>query len=261
MQSSAHEIGHPTAATYAKIASILAIITAIEFGIFYVPDYAPGLKSTIIPAFVLLSAVKFALVGMFYMHLKFDHRLFSGFFVGGLLLATTVILALMALFAIVSGERIVVAVPEETDTVGHDTDTTTDTTTGTGTTTDAAMAAPTHEIGSASSDEFVFTTDTMTAAAGAEVTVRFTNNAVTQQHNWVLVNDGTKDDVSQRGSSYPDNGWLEPGDSDVIAFTPLLDTETVGSVGFVAPSAGTYQFVCTFPAHNVTMFGAFEVTG
>ncbi len=257
MQSSAHEAGHPTPATYAKIASILAIITAIEFGIFYVPDYAPGLKSTIIPAFVLLSAVKFALVGMFYMHLKFDHRLFSGFFVGGLLLATTVILALMALFAIVSGERIVVAVPEETTTVGHDADTTTDTTTGT--TTDAAMAAPTHEIGSASSDEFVFTTDSMTAAAGAEVTVRFTNNAVTQQHNWVLVQDGTKDDVATAGLVDPVN-WIGPDDPNVIASVNLISPGESAQVTFTAPEAGTYQFVCTFPGHNATMFGTFEVT-
>ena len=258
MQSSAHESGHPTPATYAKIASILAIITAIEFGIFYVPDYAPGLKSTIVPAFVILSAVKFALVGMFYMHLKFDSRLFSWFFVGGLLLATTVIIALLALFSIVSGERIVVAVPEDTTVDAHDT--ATDTTTGTDATTDAgSMAAPTHEIGSASSDEFVFTTDSMTAAAGSEVTVRFANNAVTQQHNWVLVQDGTKDDVATAGLVDPVN-WVGPDDPNVIASVNLISPGESAQVTFTAPDAGTYQFVCTFPGHNATMFGTFEVT-
>ena len=110
-------------------------------------------------------------------------------------------------------------------------------------------------------DALEFDGASFTVAAGNRVELTLDNNSALNQHNWVLVNDGTKDDVSQRGSSYPDNGWLDPGDPDVIAFTPLLDTETVGSVGFVAPSAGTYQFVCTFPAHNVTMFGAFEVTG
>ena len=115
-------------------------------------------------------------------------------------------------------------------------------------------------IGSAG-DALEFDGDSLTVAAGDRVQLTLDNNSTLNQHNWVLVTDGTKDEVSQRGSSYPDNGWLEPGDPDVIAFTPLLDTETVGSVGFVAPSAGTYQFVCTFPAHNVTMFGAFEVTG
>ena len=45
----------------------------------------------------LLSAVKFALVAMFYMHLKQDHRLFSGVFVFPLIIATVIILALIAL--------------------------------------------------------------------------------------------------------------------------------------------------------------------
>ena len=256
MQSSAHASGHPTPATYAKIASILAVITAIEFGIFYVPDYAPGLKSVIVPAFILLSAVKFALVGMFYMHLKFDSRLFSGFFVGGLLLATTVIIALMALFAIVSGERIIVAAPDDTTV---DADTTTDTTTGADTT-DTPMAAPTHEIGSASSDEFVFTADTMTAAAGAEVTVKFTNNAVTQQHNWVLVQDGTKDDVATGGLAFSTENWINPDDPNVIASVNLISPGESAQITFTAPEAGTYQFVCTYPGHNPTMHGTFEVT-
>ena len=46
---------------------------------------------------VLLSGAKFALVVMFYMHLKYDARLFSGLFVGGLALAISVSFALMAL--------------------------------------------------------------------------------------------------------------------------------------------------------------------
>ena len=264
MQSSAHQSGHPTPLTYAKIASILAIITAIEFGIFYVPDYAPGLKSTIVPAFVILSAVKFALVAMFYMHLKFDERLFSGFFVGGLLLATTVILALLALFAIVSGDRIVVAVPEETavDAHGADSTTTTDTTTTTDAGTDTQMTLSadfTHEIGSAASDDLTFDQDSLSASAGQEITLRFNNNAVTQQHNWVLVQSGTKDEVAAAGLVDPVN-WLDPNDPNVIASVQLLNPGEAGEVTFTAPAAGNYEFVCTFPGHNLTMFGTFEVT-
>ena len=88
------ERAHPTPITYVKIAAALVTITAVEVGIFYVES----LESIIIPAFLVLSAVKFALVIMFYMHLRFDSRLFSGFFMGGLLLAVAVIVALMALF-------------------------------------------------------------------------------------------------------------------------------------------------------------------
>jgi cytochrome c oxidase subunit 4 len=95
MESSTHirEAAHPTPSTYVKIAALLGAITAFEVGIFYIE----AMKAALIPIFIVLSAVKFILVAMFYMHLKFDERIFSWLFVGGLLLATFVILALMSL--------------------------------------------------------------------------------------------------------------------------------------------------------------------
>ncbi|MCH7745566.1 MAG: cytochrome C oxidase subunit IV family protein [Chloroflexi bacterium] len=86
--------GHPTPATYFKVAMILSAITAAEVGIFY----ATWLGHGIIPVLAIMSIAKFAIVGMFYMHLKYDHRLFTGLFVTGLLLATAVIFALLSLF-------------------------------------------------------------------------------------------------------------------------------------------------------------------
>ncbi len=113
----------------------------------------------------------------------------------------------------------------------------------------------------AAGDSLEFDTSSLTVGTGSRVTLTFDNNSVLNQHNWVLVNDGTKDEVSQRGSSRQGTGYLEPNDPDVIAFTQLLDTGTVVELNFVPSTAGTYQFVCTFPAHNVTMFGSFEVSG
>ncbi len=52
----------------------------------------------IVPKLLTLSAVKFGLVAMFYMHLKFDHRLFSWLFVVPMIIAAFVILALLKLF-------------------------------------------------------------------------------------------------------------------------------------------------------------------
>ena len=86
--------GHPTPLTYFKVAIILLVITAAEVGVFYVEDLGKG----IIPVLVVLSSAKFVLVAMFYMHLKYDARLFSGFFVGGLALAFSVSLAMLGLF-------------------------------------------------------------------------------------------------------------------------------------------------------------------
>ena len=96
MESSPHirEVAHPTPRTYVTIAVILGVITAVEVGIFYIES----IKDVLVPMFIVLSTVKFALVAMFYMHLKFDERIFSMFFVGGLVLAASIILALMALF-------------------------------------------------------------------------------------------------------------------------------------------------------------------
>ena len=98
--AASHQVAHPTPLTYAIVAAILGAITGIEVGIFYVE----ALEDVIIPIFLVLSATKFAMVAMFYMHLKFDHRLFSGFFVGGLLLASSVLIALLALFGSLIGD-------------------------------------------------------------------------------------------------------------------------------------------------------------
>ena len=86
--------GHPSPLTYFKVAMILAVITAAEVGIFYVEELGKG----IIPVLAVLSVTKFVLVAMFYMHLKYEARLFTGFFVGGLVLAVSVFISLLVLF-------------------------------------------------------------------------------------------------------------------------------------------------------------------
>ena len=86
--------GHPTPRTYFIVAMILASITAVEVAVFY----ATWLGHGIIPVLAILSIVKFVLVAMFYMHLRYDARLFSTLFVGGLALAFTVVFALIGLF-------------------------------------------------------------------------------------------------------------------------------------------------------------------
>ena len=89
---------HPTPWTYFKVATLLVTLTAIEVGVFYVDS----LKPAFVLIFLLLSFAKFSLVVMFYMHLRYDSRLFSGFFVGGLLLAVSVGVTVMALFQVLS---------------------------------------------------------------------------------------------------------------------------------------------------------------
>jgi cytochrome c oxidase subunit 4 len=84
---------HASTDFYLLIAAVLTIVTLVEVGVFYVPAFKPVLA----PALLALSAVKFMLVVMFFMHLKFDHKLFTGIFLLPLFLAVAVIIALLFL--------------------------------------------------------------------------------------------------------------------------------------------------------------------
>jgi cytochrome c oxidase subunit 4 len=71
---------HPSAVEYLQIGFILAAITAAEVGLYYVD--VP--RSLLIAALAVASVAKFALVVLWFMHLKFDNRLFGYLFILGL---------------------------------------------------------------------------------------------------------------------------------------------------------------------------------
>ena len=109
-------------------------------------------------------------------------------------------------------------------------------------------------------DALQFTPGALSAAAGSEVVVTFNNSSGVNSHNWALVEAGTKDAVATDGlASGQGNNWLPVDDSRVIGSTILLGPGESADATFTAPAAGTYQFVCTFPGHNFTMFGDFTV--
>lgn len=85
---------HPGPGEYVKIAAVLALITLIEVVVYYLPSLAGALTTILI----VLSAFKFSMVVLWFMHLKFDSVLFSYLFVGGLLIAGAVLIALLFLF-------------------------------------------------------------------------------------------------------------------------------------------------------------------
>ncbi len=88
------EHAHPGAKTYTVVGVILAVITIAEV-YFYTQE---AVRAFLVPLLLVLSASKFVLVVGFYMHLKFDHRLFTGVFGFGLLVAASIITALLFLF-------------------------------------------------------------------------------------------------------------------------------------------------------------------
>ena len=99
------EHAHPRAGLYAKVGLILFVLTALEVGLYeitygeHVGEMASAIKPFFVPMLLLLSAAKFALVAMFYMHLKQDSKLFTGIFVFPLIIATIIIVSLMVLMA------------------------------------------------------------------------------------------------------------------------------------------------------------------
>lgn len=87
---------HPSGATYLKVAVILTLITVVEVWAYYIPALVASPLFN--PSLIVMSAAKFAIVVLFYMHLKYDHRLFKALFSGPLIIAGATIVALLFLF-------------------------------------------------------------------------------------------------------------------------------------------------------------------
>lgn len=88
---------HPTWKEYKWVALILFVITAVEVWVYYIPAFVA--TKAFVPSLLIMSAVKFAIVVMFYMHLKYDHKLFRALFTGPLLMAIITLIGLLFLFS------------------------------------------------------------------------------------------------------------------------------------------------------------------
>jgi cytochrome c oxidase subunit 4 len=89
------EGAHPSTTVYIIVAAFLALLTGMEITVFYVR----ALRPVLLPVLLLLSASKFSLVLMFYMHLKFDHWTYSAVFLCQLFFAAALVMSLVTLFA------------------------------------------------------------------------------------------------------------------------------------------------------------------
>jgi cytochrome c oxidase subunit 4 len=87
----AHE--HASVRTYIRVAVILTLVTALEVGVIYIRALTP----IIVPLLLVMAAAKFALVVMFFMHLRYDARALTTLFLGPLLIATLLGIAIMTL--------------------------------------------------------------------------------------------------------------------------------------------------------------------
>jgi cytochrome c oxidase subunit 4 len=74
---------HPSDGEYVKVAVFLALITLAEVLVYYIES----LGGILVPVLVVLSVIKFSVVVLWFMHLRFDSRVFRRLFVTGLVLA------------------------------------------------------------------------------------------------------------------------------------------------------------------------------
>ncbi|MGH2726130.1 MAG: cytochrome C oxidase subunit IV family protein, partial [Actinomycetota bacterium] len=87
---------HPSPRTYVAIAIWLALATAVEVAIYYleVPD---GLMIGLLLFFAI---IKFSLVVLYFMHLKFDARIFRRLMMTGITLALSVYIIVLLTFGL-----------------------------------------------------------------------------------------------------------------------------------------------------------------
>lgn len=102
-QAHAAEPSHPSPGVYLKVALVLFVLTALEVLSFEAgrgglgASIRPIFEPIVVELLIVLSAAKFALVAMFYMHLKQDPKLLSNLFVFPLIIAAVIIGALLVL--------------------------------------------------------------------------------------------------------------------------------------------------------------------
>lgn len=81
-----HTHDHPSEFQYVKVAIFLGIVTALEVAVVYIG----ALESLLVPILGTMMVVKFLAVAAYFMHLKFDSKIFRRFFVLGILLAIAI---------------------------------------------------------------------------------------------------------------------------------------------------------------------------
>ena len=84
----------PSPKQYVQIAVLLAILTAVEVGLYYIEQ--AGVSGRIVyPTLIILAILKFVIVVAFYMHIRYEKgivaRFFTVGFFGALMLYTVVL--------------------------------------------------------------------------------------------------------------------------------------------------------------------------
>ena len=87
---------HPSDWAYVKIAVVLALVTGLEVFTYFRTVLNWG--AFLVPSLIFMMVLKFYLVATWFMHLRFDNKLFARMFTAGLTLAVGVYVVTLAAF-------------------------------------------------------------------------------------------------------------------------------------------------------------------
>ena len=74
-------------------------------------------------------------------------------------------------------------------------------------------------------------------------------------HNFVLLNKGVNvDEYAKKAVLAKSNDYI-PNSDEAIAYTKMLGGGESTTITFLAPEAGIYTYICTFPGHYMMMRG------
>ena len=74
-------------------------------------------------------------------------------------------------------------------------------------------------------------------------------------HNFVLLKKGVNvDEFAKKATLAKSNDYI-PNSDETIAFTKMLGGGESTTISFMAPDAGTYTYICSFPGHYMIMRG------
>jgi plastocyanin len=102
-----------------------------------------------------------------------------------------------------------------------------------------------------------------TVKPGAQIKIVYTNTD-DMSHNLLITKPGARLDVVNQALKLDENGPAMnyiPKSAQVLWSIPVLSPNQTKTLTFIAPKqAGVYPYVCTYPGHGFTMYGAMYVS-
>jgi len=111
-----------------------------------------------------------------------------------------------------------------------------------------------------SNDGMRFDIRKINVSSGQKVRVTLTHTGKLDKrimgHNVVFLTNGVKPSAfAVKAAAARDNDYIPEGTTQVIAHTKMIGGGETAIIEFIAPEAGTYNYICSFPGHYAMMKG------